>query len=77
LNTLLRSSDFDAWLSRLADQKAKPESWLDWRARHVEISAIANRLAKAFPKCAFMGERGIAFITSERDRPSMFCWLVA
>jgi putative addiction module killer protein len=23
LNTLLRSSDFDAWLSRLADQKAK------------------------------------------------------
>ena len=23
MNTLLRSSDFDAWLSRLADQKAK------------------------------------------------------
>jgi putative component of toxin-antitoxin plasmid stabilization module len=23
LNTLLRSSDFDAWLSHLADQKAK------------------------------------------------------
>lgn len=23
MNTLLRSSDFDAWLARLADQKAK------------------------------------------------------
>ena len=46
MNVLLRSSDFDAWLSRLADQKAK--------------ARIVARLASAefgnFGDCKAVGE---------------------
>jgi putative addiction module killer protein len=62
LNTLLRSSDFDAWLSHLADQKAKARILARLASGHSEISAIANPSAKAFPRCGFTLERGIAFI---------------
>ena len=67
VNTLLRSSDFDKWLSNQADQEAKAR---------ILISEIASQSAKAFPRCVFMRERGIAFITRELDRPFMSCWLV-
>jgi hypothetical protein len=48
-----------------------------WQRDILEISATANPSAKAFPRCVFMSERGIAFIKRERDRPFMFCWLAA
>jgi hypothetical protein len=43
-------------------KKRRPESWLAFAARPLEISAIANPSAKAFPRCGFTLERGIAFI---------------
>src|SRR5713226_6684271 len=56
-------------------KKQRPESWRALVARHLEISAIADPSAKAFPRCVFMSERDIGFITRERDRPSLFCQL--
>jgi probable addiction module antidote protein len=70
VNTVVRSSDFDAWLSNLADPTQRQESWLAFVVRPLEISAIANPSAKAFPRCGFMSELGIEFITREPDRPS-------
>ena len=75
LNTLLRSSDFDAWLSNLADQKAKARILARITSATFGISAIANLLAKASRRCAFVSDRDIEFITLERDRPFMFYWL--
>ena len=36
-------------------KKQRPESWLAFVVRHLGISAIANLLAKAFPKSKFVG----------------------
>ena len=38
---------------------------------------LRTRRRRYFPKCVFMSERDIGFITRERDRPFMFCWLAA
>jgi len=62
MSTFVRSSNFDAWLSNLADQKAKARILARLASGHSEISAIANPSAKAFPRCGFTLERGIAFI---------------
>jgi putative addiction module killer protein len=82
LNTLLRSSDFDVWLSRVADQKAK--------------ARILARLASAtfgnFGDCEPVGE-GVSemrvhvgagyrvYYTRTGSTvlvlPTMFCWLAA
>jgi hypothetical protein len=75
LNSFLRSSNFDARLSALADQKAKARFLARLLSATLGISAIANPSAKAFPRCVFMSERGIEFITRGPDLPFMFCWL--
>jgi putative addiction module killer protein len=46
LNTLLRSSDFDAWLSRLADQKAKARI----------LARITSATLGNFSDCESVGE---------------------
>jgi hypothetical protein len=77
LNTLLRSPDFDEWLSHLADQKAKARI-----LARLTSAALGN-----FGDCEAVGEgvselrvhvgaRDIASITRAPDRPFMFCWRV-
>jgi len=75
VNTLLRSSDFDEWLSHLADQKAK--------------ARILSRLVSAefgnFGDCEPVGQ-GVSEMRIHvgsgyrvyytRTRPSMSCWRV-
>jgi putative addiction module killer protein len=76
MNTFIRSSDFDAWLSGLSDQKAK--------------ARILARLRSAtfgnFGDCEPVGE-GVSEMRIHvgagyrvyyvRTQPFMFCWLVA
>ena len=71
MNTFLRSSDFDAWLSDLADQKAKARILARILSATFGNFGIANPWARAFPRCVFMWERGIGSITRERERPSI------
>jgi len=76
LNTLLRSSDFDEWLSHLADQKAKARI----------LARLTGATFGNFGDCEPVGEgvtemrihvgAGYCVITREPDRPFMFCWLV-
>jgi len=77
LNVLLRSSDFDKWLSHLADQKAKARV----------LVRLTNATLGNFGDCGAVGEGvsemrthtgpAIAFTTREADQTSMSCSLAA
>jgi probable addiction module antidote protein len=55
LNTFLRSSAFDDWLTHVLDQKAKARILARIAsAVFLEILAIVDRLAREFPRCEFM-----------------------
>jgi hypothetical protein len=66
--------DFDAWLAHLADHKAKARILARLASATFGNFGDCDLSAKAFPKCAFMSERGIGFITRGRARQSSFCW---
>jgi hypothetical protein len=75
LNTLLRSSDFDAWLSHLADQKVKARILARITSATFGNFSDCEPVGEGVSEMRIHSERDIEFITLERDRPFMFCWL--
>jgi putative addiction module killer protein len=77
LNTLLRSSDFDAWLFRVADQKAKARILARLGSATFGNFGDCEPIGEGVPEMRIHSERDIGFITRERDRPFTFYWLEA
>jgi len=58
VNTFVRSSDFDAWLSNLADQKAKARILARLRSATFGNFGDCEPVGEAFPRCVFMSASG-------------------
>jgi putative addiction module killer protein len=77
LNTLLRSCDFDAWLSRLADQKAKARILARITSAGFGNFGDSEPVGEGVSEMRVHVGAGIAFTKREPDRLFMFCWLAA
>ena len=66
MNTIIRSSDFDAWLAALANHQAKAGILARITAAKLGTSATASLSAKVFPRCGFTWARAIASISHVR-----------
>ena len=68
MNSFSRSAGFDAWLSGLADQKARRRKFSHvYAALHSAILAIASPSAKASPRCESTSGPDIASISCARQ----------
>jgi putative addiction module killer protein len=72
--TFVRSSDFDAWLTNLADQKAKARILARLRSATFGNFGDCEPVGEGVSEMRiFMSEEAIGFITREPALPFTFC----